>query len=148
FLVIEVDRSVGRTEQGKRRARSVTGAEPARPEQEGGGGKAERRLQLHFSHAPPEPSWPPRASSNPGAANRISGQLRRRRAFCLLARFARKRQSPAVNQKTRSVWLFCAIFPWTTGSIPVASIDAHIIPCYPTFARSVSNGWEELAAIL
>ena len=50
FLVIEVDRRVGRTKQGKGTARAVTGAEPARPEQKRGGGKAERRLQLLLAH--------------------------------------------------------------------------------------------------
>src|SRR5262245_55727744 len=87
-------------------------------------------------------------AASPARANRISEHLHRRHTFCLLPRLAVKRQSRAVNQKTRSVWLFCANFPWTTGSIPVASIDAHIFPCYPKIARSVSKEWEELAAVL
>src|SRR4029453_10164408 len=58
FLVIEVDRRIRRTEQGKGTARAVTGAEPARPEQKRGGGKAERRLPLLLAPCPLDPSRP------------------------------------------------------------------------------------------
>jgi hypothetical protein len=52
FLIVEVDRSLGRTKPSKRTTRAVTGAQCARAEDEGDGRSCERRLQLSFGHAP------------------------------------------------------------------------------------------------
>ena len=61
----------------------------------------------------------------------------------VVTRFAAERQINVVNQKSMKG----DAFPLRIAPLPPLSIDAHEIPCYPIFARSVSK-WGRLAALL